>query len=82
MDLVAQMPDCCRNGISDAGALSGCCETGMLDTTTEADSPECCKKGKALLDQFKVCCKETVLTGEAGACCEAMPAALLAQAAK
>ena len=82
MELVAQMPACCRTGISTAGALTGCCATGMLDATPDADRSDCCRKGKALLDQFKPCCKETTLTGKPSGCCEAMPAALVAQAAK
>ena len=78
--LTAQMPECCQKGISTVGALTGCCATGMLDETADADRSDCCKKGKALLDQFSPCCKKTVLTGEPGPCCEAMPAAMLAQA--
>ena len=76
MALVAQMDDCCREGISTPGNLTGCCATGMQEETADADRDACCAKGYKLLEQMSPCCKSTILTGEPGPCCEAMPQAL------
>ena len=76
MELVDTMPECCQDGIEIAGQLSGCCAEGLIDATADADRPECCAKTRTILEDFKACCRNVVMTGEAGACCETMPEAL------
>lgn len=67
------IPDCCIEGMATG---TGCCATGMAETTLEAERPACCKTALAALAQMSPCCREAMQGGEVADCCTAMMAAI------